>query len=470
MLAGASIWMRVRSPFQFGPRRVKAIVQSLSNSHERVALVEGDPGSGKSVLLHEVADRVCRRTAKSWKRDAPVALYFNLKMLDRNSAQEIDAALIRQFVLDQTKRPANADLDSFLDKYFDEGLRNGWWFFLFDSFDEIPEVLNADDFSDTIDQYSQAIVDFATDFNQCHTLLATRYFRRPKNSSLPKFRILPLSDKQRNDLIERAALSDSAAERLYKGIGAAGPSLRYICENPMYLGLLIEYVRQGSNVPSGPHESAAFFIVADSSLSLNPTFEALLSRIGKSYPDRLSAGAMLDLLETLRISRGDSDITEQGRRFTFSHRRFQEYFATCYVARVRESVEDNQLLVDARWRETASVLFRSSNGERVVPLLLLCQKFLDDALAAIRQNCQLEEVAREGTNDQKGISPAFFMWPSTSLDLLSVLQDGFADDSSRLPPEIQSKVSSIVRSAFWRGRLEDRRVALEVAGNLPDGD
>ncbi|MBB5328428.1 NACHT domain-containing protein [Tunturiibacter gelidoferens] len=499
-IPGASVWMRARSSFAFGPRRVKAIAHSLGNSNDRIALVEGDPGSGKSVLLREVANRVCSRTAKSWKRDSPVAVYFNLKMLDRNSDQQIDAGLIRQFIIDQTKRSANSDLASFLEKYFDEGLQNGWWLFLLDSFDEIPEVLSADDLSDTIDQYSQAIVDFATDFNSCRTLLATRHFRRPKNSSLPKFRILPLSDKQRNDLIQRAALTESAAERLYKGIAAPGPSLRYICENPMYLGLLIEFVRQGSNVPSSPHElfasfvrskfdekkdvlrqvgidslslgkfaeTAAFFIVEDSSLSLNPTREALLARIGISYPTWQSAGNMLDLLETLRISRGEGDVVDKGNRFTFSHRRFQEYFATCYVVRVHESVSNNQLLLDARWRETASVLLGSENEDRVLPLLSLSQMFLDDFLVAIQKNGQLEKLTKEGTNEEEAIIPAFFEWPPASLHLLSILQDGFADDSGRLPSEIRTKVSSIVRSGFWRGRLEDRRVALEVAGTLPD--
>jgi hypothetical protein len=424
-------------------------------------------------------------------------------MLERAAGQAIDSSLIRQFILDQVKRFGSPEIARFLDQYFDQGMREGWWLFLFDSFDEIPDVLGSEDLSDTIDRYSQAIFGFATDFNGCRTLLATRYFRRPKDSSQPKFRILPLSDKQRNQLIGRAGLSPEGADRLYSGIAAAGPSLRSICENPMYLGLLIEYVREGADAPNNAHELfarfvdkqldsrrdllsrfhtdaetlrsfaevAAFHIVAQSSLGLNPKREALLHAVGETCTDWESADPLLDLLEELRFARGESDTDDRAlRRFTFSHRRFQEYFATCYVLRDRESVTENELLFDARWRETAAVLLGNSAGQRFVPILALSQQLLADSVCAITKNGQYQALETANGSDQVQAIPDFFAWPPSSLHVLSILQDGFADDPSRLPPAVRSEIASIVRSAFRRGRLEDRRIALEVSGTVRDDE
>ena len=129
--AGLSLWRRIRSPFSVGPQRVKAIARALVKLPDPFVLVEGDPGSGKTILLREVADRLCVRAATSWKSAAPVALYFNLKMLDRPADRPIDSELIRQFVLDQLRRSGPA-IVPFLDEYFARGIDAGWWVFLFD--------------------------------------------------------------------------------------------------------------------------------------------------------------------------------------------------------------------------------------------------------------------------------------------------------------------------------------------------
>lgn len=502
--AGQSILTRLRSPLSFGPRRVKAIAASLVRSRDRFALIEGDPGSGKTVLFREVARRVCARAATSWKADAPVALYFDLKMLNRSDDQRIDPTLIRQFIVDQTKRFGSPEIGRFLEQNLDQGMREGWWVFLLDSFDEIPDILSAEDVSDTIDRYSEAIFGFASDFNQCRTLLATRYFRRPKDSSQPKFRVLPLSDVQRNQLIERASITPEAADRLYSGIALAGPSLRHICENPMYLALLIEYVREGAVAPNNAHElfarfvdrqinihqelliqfaidaatlrafaeAAAFQIVAKSGLGLNPPRAALLSAVGETNAQWLTASPLLDLLEDLRFARGESDADDRTlRRFTYAHRRFQEYFATCYVIRVNNAATEQDLLFDARWRETATVLLGVHAGVTANSMLTRVQQYLTNCVFTIRNRGQYQELETTIESESGLPSPAvpeFFSWPPSSLHVLSVLQDGYADDPARLASGIRYEIAGIVRSAFRRGRLEDRRMALEVAGTLPD--
>jgi hypothetical protein len=50
---------------------------------------------------------------------------------------------------------------------------------------------------------------------------------------------------------------------------------------------------------------------------------------------------------------------------------------------------------------------------------------------------------------------------------MSLVEDAFAEDAGRVPPGIRKSVAQIARAAFGRGRLDDRRVALEVAGAAP---
>ena len=469
-------------------------------SRERLVLIEGDPGSGKTVLLREVAYRLCSRAGSSWKANTPVGLYFNLKKLDRSAGQVIDSDLIRQYVTDQIKKFGAPEISRYFEQNFDQGIREGWWFFLFDSFDEIPDVLNSEDVSENIDRYSEAILSFATDFSRCRTLLATRYFRRPKDSSQSKLRLLPLSNKQRNELIGRASLAPQAVDRLYSGIATAGAGLRQICENPMYFTLLIEYVRGGAEVPRNAHElfgsfvekrleneeqrlrefeadpasirrfaeAAAFQIVADSTLGLNPTREALLNAVAKIRSEWQHADKFVTVLEDIGFCRGESDAGDgHDHRFTFSHRRLQEYFATCYVIRVQESVTEDKLLFDGRWRETAIVLLSSGAGKRVELMLALAEQFLSKAVVTIRENGQYstQRLIEAAISD---VTPNFFVWPSSTLHILSILQDAFGTNPTLLPADIRGCIADIVRSAFFIGRLQDRRVALEVAGALTD--
>lgn len=144
----------------------------------------------------------------------------------------------------------------------------------------------------------------------------------------------------------------------------AGSNMRSVFENPMYMGMLIEYVREGAPAPNTAHqlfarfiekrlrdgesalhikyevsferlhrfaELVSFVIVADPSLGLNPRRKSLLASVQKLGSVE-EGGKMLDALETFKLARGESDSESRAsRRFTFSHRRFQEYFATNYV-------------------------------------------------------------------------------------------------------------------------------------------
>jgi len=112
-------------------------------------------------------------------------------------------------------------------------------------------------------------------------------------------------------------------------------------------------------------ENVAFCMTAETGLGLSPTRNAITqAMIRLELPLREDFETQLDALEFIKIARSES-ATEAGdsKSFTFSHRRFQEYFATCVVLATPDRVTPNQLVNDGRWRETAVVLCQTQPKE-----------------------------------------------------------------------------------------------------------
>jgi hypothetical protein len=243
-----------------------------------------------------------------------------------------------------------------LETEFDLGMKRGTWLFLFDSFDEIPEVL-ADS---AINRYAESIADFLGGFNTCRGIVASRQFRGPGGLGWSHFRILGLSKARQMELIHKAALEKGAEMSLVGGIETATEEIRAMAANPMFLGLLTEYVRSEASFPFNAHvvfeqyvqsrlqrdsakiarrfglsssevrttaESAAFSMAADPGLGLTPSRTSLKMSMHNLHLPWCDAA--LDALNFVKLARSEQKITEAGdASFTFAHRRFQEYFAT----------------------------------------------------------------------------------------------------------------------------------------------
>jgi hypothetical protein len=68
---------------------------------------------------------------------------------------------------------------SFLNEEFDGRMVEGGWLFLFDSFDEIPELLSVTETGTATERYEQALRDFVTTLSRCRGVIASREFRSP---------------------------------------------------------------------------------------------------------------------------------------------------------------------------------------------------------------------------------------------------------------------------------------------------
>ena len=394
----------------------KSLSRALEHSSERLILVEGDPGSGKSVALRHLAQSMARKAngAKSLKSIIP--LYINLKHLRRASGQAIDHKLIEEFIFKTLNRINDRDVEDFLAEEFKRGLEEGTWLFLFDSFDEIPDILSSTEADNTIRAYAEAISDFLHRMNQCRGIVASREYKGPRFLGWPKFRILPLMLDRKLELIKRTGLRLEVQKVITNGISQATTDFRYLTGNPMFLNLLCEFMNK-KEVPEFPQhthnvfndyvwkrlqhdeerlqqrfsktpaqirdaaEKLAFCMTADTGIGLSPTLEQLAESTRRLNLDLGSEFSnYVNAIEYLKLARLEPSIQDGSTYFTFAHRRFQEYFATAVVLREPERIDVHLLLTDARWRETAVVILQTQTPQIAAPLFTDVQKLLQVSL------------------------------------------------------------------------------------------
>ncbi|WP_420644587.1 hypothetical protein [Candidatus Leptofilum sp.] len=590
-------WIPLKKKVRGGLRREKSLSKAIESSTERLILVEGDPGSGKSVALRHVAVSMATRAAHSRRADVLIPIFINLKELDREKVasrqkskqqlnkdindllvesfniaelkslcfdldidwedlqgvtkteksrelvtycwrrkqsykliekcrdlrpnliwtspresknNEIDRNLIYEFVLQSLNRANDRDIDEFLTEEFDRGLKNGTWFFLFDSFDEIPEILSSAEADNTISKYAEAISDFLLGMNTCRGVVASRYFRGPKQVSWPRFRILPLSDSKKFELVERVELPHELMSVLTENLGIASREIHLMSGNPLFLGLLCEYIRAEKVFPSNTFvvfesyienrlsrdkerlrhrfqldpaevrataEKVAFTMAANQGLGLSPTRDALqsaLQQLNFDLSDNLNI--QLDALEYIKLARPEVVVAEAGfKQFTFSHRRFQEYFATCLVLQEKHRVTMNQLLTDAQWRETAVTMCQTQPFKELTPLIREADNILNEVIDNIPNiinqpikyinQITAEEKAKKDFLRRKLPQP--FPWPAQALYLCDLLQSGLGSRLHVVPDALRLKASQVIMTAYTSGIGSDKKWALEVAGIVP---
>lgn len=463
-----------------GLRREKSLLTALRRSGERLIVLQGDPGAGKSISLRKVAIDLAREAMHGSREDSRVPLYVNLRAF-RPVAGRIDAGAVREFVLATVNQANSRDVDRFLDAEFDQGLANGSWLFLFDSFDEIPDVLGADRMDETVERYADALHAFLHAMNTCRGVIASREFRGPRRFGWPRFTVLRLTAEQQRELIKKADLPPDAEREVLDGIASAEPFVARLTENPMLLGLLCEHVRETGAFPSSSHivfetfvesrlsrdasrveqrfrikqttlravaEEIAFQLTADRSLGLTPTrgeLAAALAKVGHSpaWLDR-----HLDALEYIKLARAP-EATGSGndRPFTFTHRRFQEYFATCVVLREPERVQRAVLLLDGQWRETTVALLQTQPAEALAGLVADAGQILQAGIAQLPASPV----------------PGPFPWPPDSRHVLSLLDAGTANRPALVPVALRAAIGELLRRVWDEGHRLDRKWAVESA-------
>lgn len=362
-------------------KRITNLQQAIKSDRRTQAfLILGTPGAGKSVALRKLA-RDMLDEASSTNR---IPIYINLREwhsapTDSNGETPLTMGGLENFITNNLKDRGDLFTERFVDKYFRNLWRSGYLFFIFDSFDEVPELLDADEHSEVINDLSKIIHRFISSSPNSRGVLASRIFRRPTASfqTQKELEIRPLSDHNIAEALDRFPhFSEEIKSALFNRRGDLIPIVR----NPFLMTLLGEWISENHNLPQTQSDIYEFYLkkrlkecenrIINNNLTIDevlaitkqiawfvfsePTLglEAPVSNLSRDI-DSENVGPVIDILYRARIARVTSG---SEKSFAFVHRRFLEYFVTKCLLDNPDSAPIEHIPTDSRGRD-ALVLY-----------------------------------------------------------------------------------------------------------------
>ncbi|SMY33236.1 NACHT domain-containing protein [Photobacterium andalusiense] len=369
----AEVYIKTRSG---RTKKVSNLLKALKRKSGRAFLVLGEPGSGKSVALRKLSVDLLKEVNAVNK----IPLYINLKEWNNTNWSETSPPTedeLYEFVKDNVARRDRA-ISIFVDQYFDRLYEKRKLFFIFDSFDEIPQVMNVDDNSMLIDQLSAVLYKFIKDKNnQTAGIVASRKFRKPTNSfkASSEIGIRPFNEKQVITSIKKMSANSSD---LINDIFSKRVDLYQTAKNPFMASMIAKHIEINNKLPRNQLEMFSVFIddalttshrkLKELSLSKEDLIlhsqniavkmfsdyglEASVSKLKLDFPN-INIDAVIDCLKFARIVRASS--IDEGR-VSFVHRRFCEYFVVIDILKNNSEIPFADIPRDSQWRD-ALVLY-----------------------------------------------------------------------------------------------------------------
>ncbi|MBY7982991.1 NACHT domain-containing protein [Vibrio fluvialis] len=442
-------------------RKVSSLIKALKEKKGRAFLVLGDPGSGKSVALRTLAIDLLDQVKDANK----IPLYINLKEWSNTNWSEdappTDAELL-SFVKDNIARRDLA-LNNFVDKYFDRLYETRRFFFIFDSFDEIPQVMNVEDNSLLIDELSKVLYRFIKDNNNISSgIVASRFFRKPTSNfnASSEIEIRPFKGEQIATSLRKTS---NATDEIINSIFIERRDLYITAKNPFMSSMISKFIDVHNSLPKNQLEMFDVFInyslenanrkLKESKISkieiINASKEIALvmfSDFGLEAPvnelkarlPQYNIEKVIDCLKFSRLVRSSS--VDEGR-VSFVHRRFCEYFVVLDLLENHKEVPFDDIPKDSQWRD-ALVLYcevaapkysqdiakkcwniiKSDNGKGSIEAIH-CIRFLRDAFKSRPDSIEdIRNEIEEFISNEIGENKIVY-WNKFVIELLCLVQD-----------------------------------------------
>lgn len=486
------------------PRLVPSLIEAIRRSEDPFILLEGDPGVGKTIALHEVEQWFAREI----QRAPECGLRFPLCVKLRDVASQGEELVERVWACVLQALHPNPEVAA---AKFDTGLRHGGWLLLLDGFDEMPGLLSETAATAEVRAHALAIEELGQALSgtarACQVVVASREYHGPSMRSWGKFRLKPLSQRERDKFITGFGLDTRQAAALEVLLLGESIEIQQWADNPLMLAMLCAVIRDDAEPPRSMHalfeqylekrfqldegriegrpgrsvaqvrraaEHLGFAMTVEPALGLRRTPVALrtaLERHGLALDD---LDGTLKLLVDLQLMGSEARGAETV--VGFRHRRLQEYFAACVLLREPDRVSAELLLFAAQWRETCVVLLQKRDPPAAAAALLTCAaEVLRSCLARLElAPCvvALDLPRRDAlTWTEEALrapdaAPKRIRWPHEVHHLLALLQAGAAPRRD-LPREIHACSLSLLTHTYRVGTRLDRKAVLSVIGVLP---
>ncbi|QQZ29980.1 NACHT domain-containing protein [Thiothrix subterranea] len=381
-------------------RRVTDLLKAIKRSKNRLFLVLGTPGSGKSVALR----KLCQDLAEEVDKTGKIPIYINLREwhVERKWTEDNPPTLeeLHQFVFNNVKS-RDIVTSKFFDKYFERLYETGRLYFVFDSFDEIPAVLDEKENSELIHQLSEVIFKFLKGARQAEAqgILASRLFRKPTREFQTEvtLEIRPFTEQKIISTFENYGIF---TKEIIKTLFKDRQELVPIARNPFSAVLIAEYIEHNENkLPPNQSEMYAdyfsrtldnctmrmekknlnkeslinYTIEIASTMFKEYGLEAPVSQLINKLPN-IPVEDVIDILKFARLGRlgsGDDNF------FSFSHRRFVEYFSVQKIIKEDQAIDLYAIPTDSQWRDALVLYCEVASVEKATVIANFCWNVID---------------------------------------------------------------------------------------------
>lgn len=383
-------------------RKVMNLLEAIRASKSRLFLVLGDPGSGKSVAMR----KLCRDLGKEVKKTGKLPVYVNLKewAVNKEWSEEDPPTVVELYDFVKSNLMARDIVVSrFLAEYFDVLYETGHLFFVLDSFDEIPAVLDEREDSELIEKLSGVIHKFLKGARspESQGVLTSRFFRRPTDDfkSETTLEIRPLSEAK---VIKLLKLSGAFTTESVKRLFIERPELVSLAKNPFTSNLLVAYT--DANNKALPANQAAMYEsyikralegsedrMLKKGLTAGAVHECAIAiatemfeKYGLDAPldelsERIPDFAVRDVVGVMIFARLGRLGTGDENQFSFAHRRIAEYFAVQKLIRGDRKVDLDAIPRDSQWRDALVLYVEVASDEQAKAVAAFCWERIEAA-------------------------------------------------------------------------------------------
>lgn len=404
------IQTQVEEADSFTPRFLQPTLEKLvaNLGAQELLVLKGEPGSGKSLALRQVALRLLDNISANSK----LPIYLNLREWippSHGPAQEIEQSFF-QWVQTACTTQTTFYLGRFftLDK-FNQLYSHGRFTFLFDSFDEIPAVVDQHHESELVKEISGAIAAFIKASGGCSAVIASRNYKAPILGGLPHsiYLVRQFDDHAVREYVTRFCRWPT---QLLDCIYLERRDLFVVSRNPFSLALLVHFYNAHSATPpiSEYELYDAFFTdkliraatgsadaeevverAVDIAENMATTIHVQSPPVSSLEPSTLlDDGSAITALLRARI------IADVNGRHRFIHRRFLEFFV---VRRLLAGTSDRPTLaagyLDAN-RDILSLYGGICTEEDARALAAEAVNYVSEGLREYQENGSYEEYEK----------------------------------------------------------------------------